>query len=255
MDPRRVWRRIRDWTVYEHPRTRRYVSDAGHATDPASYGSDTAPGIGDGGHPAADAAAREPRRRGAAPGVNVPRVVAWEITRSCNLACAHCRASALHGPYDGELSTAECLTLVGQIAAAGRPILILTGGEPLLRPDIFTIAEAARDAGLRPVMAPNGTLVTAAAAARMKAAGIGRISISIDFPDAAGHDRFRGCPGAFDAALQGVRNAQDAGVEIQINSTITRRNVDHLPRLLALAEEVGAVSFHPFMLVPTGRGK
>jgi radical SAM protein with 4Fe4S-binding SPASM domain len=104
-------------------------------------------------------------------------------------------------------------------------------------------------------MAPNGTLVTAAAAARMKAAGIGRISISIDFPDPVEHDRFRGCPGAFDSALRGIRSAQDAGIEIQINSTITKLNVGYLPRLLALAEELGAVSFHPFMLVPTGRGK
>ncbi|MGZ4199440.1 MAG: radical SAM protein, partial [Thermoleophilia bacterium] len=149
----------------------------------------------------------------------------------------------------------ECLALVEQIAATGAPILILTGGEPLLRPDIFAIAEAARAAGLRPVMAPNGTLITAAAAARMKAAGIGRISISIDFPDAVEHDRFRGCLGAFDSALQGMRRAQDAGIEIQINSTITRLNVGHLPRLLALAEALGAVSFHPFMLVPTGRAK
>ncbi len=181
--------------------------------------------------------------------------MAWEVTRSCNLACAHCRASAANGPYEGELSTAECLELVAQIAAAGKPILILTGGEPLLRPDIFEIAEAAREAGLRAVMAPNGTLVTPVAAARMKTAGIGRISISIDFPDAAEHDRFRGCAGAFDAALQGMRAAQDAGIEIQVNSTITRLNVAYLPRLLALAEELGAVSFHPFMLVPTGRGK
>jgi AdoMet-dependent heme synthase len=220
------------------------------------YGiSDGGPAAGDSGHPAADVAAREPRRRREALDSSAPRVVAWEVTRSCNLACAHCRASARHGPYEGELSTDECLTLVAQIAAAGKPILILTGGEPLLRADIFTIAEAARDAGLRAVMAPNGTLITAANAARMKAAGIARISVSIDFPDAVAHDRFRGCPGAFDSALQGIRVAQDAGIEIQVNSTITRLNVAQLPRLLALAEELGAVSFHPFLLVPTGRGR
>jgi len=213
------------------------------------------PLAGEDGHPAADVAARAPRRGRPALDAGAPRVVAWEVTRSCNLACAHCRASALNGPYEGELSTAECLELVAQIAAAGKPILILTGGEPLLRPDIFTIAAAARDAGLRPVMAPNGTLVTPDTAARMREAGIGRISVSLDFPDAPAHDRFRGCPGAFDAALQGIRHAQDAGIEIQINSTITRLNVALLPRLLALAEELGAVSFHPFMLVPTGRGK
>jgi heme b synthase len=217
--------------------------------------SDGGPAAGDGGHPAADVAAREPRRRREALDSSAPRVVAWEVTRSCNLACAHCRAAAGSGPYEGELSTDECLALVAQIAAAGRPILILTGGEPLLRPDIFTIAQAATDAGLRTVMAPNGTLVTAASAGRMKAAGIARISVSIDFPDPVAHDRFRGCPGAFDSALRGIRAAQDAGIEIQINSTITRLNVELLPRLLALAEELGAVSFHPFLLVPTGRGR
>ena len=112
------------------------TSDRGNDATP--YGiSDTGPGAGDGGHPAADVAARRPRRRGAALDASAPRVVAWEVTRSCNLACAHCRASALHGPYEGELSTAECLELVGRIAATGKPILILTGGEPLLRPDIF----------------------------------------------------------------------------------------------------------------------
>jgi heme b synthase len=210
----------------------------------------TAGGLAD-----ADVVAREPRRSRGLLDASAPRVVAWEVTRSCNLSCAHCRASAANGPYEGELSTHECLALVAQIAAVGKPILILTGGEPLLRDDVFAIATAARDAGLRPVMAPNGTLVTATAAARMAAAGIGRISVSIDFPDAAAHDRFRGCPGAFDAALVGIRNAQDAGIEIQVNATITRLNVGELPRLLALAEELGAVSFHPFMLVPTGRGK
>jgi heme b synthase len=232
---------------------------------PSGPGPGPAPGdtqgVGVGLDPAADgladvdAVAREPRPKRGLLDAGAPRVVAWEVTRSCNLSCAHCRASAAHGPYGGELSTAECLELVAQIAAVGKPILILTGGEPLLRDDVFAIAAAACDAGLRPVMAPNGTLVTAAAAVRTKAAGIGRISVSVDFPDAAAHDRFRGCPGAFDAALAGIRNAQDAGIEIQINATITRLNVGELPRLLALAEGLGAVSFHPFMLVPTGRGK
>ena len=195
-----------------------------------------------------------PRPDGAA-GVAPPRVVAWEVTRSCNLACAHCRASAVHGPYEGELSTAEALTLVDQIASFASPILILTGGEPLMRADVFDIAEHAVAAGLRTVMSPNGTLVTREVAARMKACGIARISVSIDFPTAGEHDRFRGVPGAYDGAVRGVRNAIAAGVEVQINSTITRLNVHHLAALLQLADDLGAVSFHPFMLVPTGRGK
>lgn len=195
------------------------------------------------------------RRRGATLDAPAPRVVAWEVTRSCNLACAHCRASALHGPYENELSPREALRLVDQIAEAGSPILILTGGEPLLREDIFDIAARARDVGLRAVMAPNGTLVTSATARRLAAVGIKRISVSIDFPTAEEHDAFRGCRGAFDGALEGIRNAQAAGVETQVNATITKLNAHHLPALLELAEKVGAVSFHPFMLVPTGRGK
>ena len=124
-----------------------------------------------------------------------------------------------------------------------------------MRPDIWQIAEHAIARGLHAVMAPNGTLVTPEVAARMREVGIRRISISIDYPNAEEHDVFRGVPGAFEGALEGVRNAIAAGVEVQINSTITKMNVRHLPALLALAERAGAVSFHPFMLVPTGRGK
>jgi AdoMet-dependent heme synthase len=184
-----------------------------------------------------------------------PRVIAWEVTRSCNLACVHCRASAVHGPYEGELSTDECLDLADQIADFASPILILTGGDPLMRADIFDIAAHAKQRGLRVVMSPNGTLVSAEVAARMRDVGIGRISVSLDFPTAAEHDEFRGVPGAFDGAVRGIQNALAAGVEVQINSTITKMNVRHLPELLELATKLGAVSFHPFMLVPTGRGK
>jgi len=188
-------------------------------------------------------------------GVAPPRVIAWEVTRSCNLACVHCRASAVHGPYEGELSTEECFTLVDQIASFASPILILTGGDPLMRADIFDIAEHAIGKGLRTVMSPNGTLVTPEVAQRMHDVGIARVSISIDFPSAPEHDEFRGVPGAFDGAVRGIRNCLAAGVEVQINSTITKLNAHYLPDLLKLATDLGAVSFHPFMLVPTGRGK
>jgi len=187
--------------------------------------------------------------------VPLPRVIAWEVTRSCNLACVHCRASAVRGPYGGELSTSEALALVDDIAAVASPILILTGGDPLMRADIFAIAERASAKGLRTVMSPNGTLVTPEVARRLRSVGIARVSISIDFPTAAAHDEFRGVPGAFAGALRGLRNCLDAGVEVQVNSTITQLNVAQLPALLRLAEDLGAVSFHPFMLVPTGRGK
>ena len=183
------------------------------------------------------------------------RLVAWEITRNCNLSCIHCRASATQGPYDGELDTPAALRLIDQIAQVGQPIVILTGGEPMLRPDIYEIADYGTRKGLRMVMAPNGTLITADSARRMRAAGIKRISISLDGATAESHDRFRGVKGAFDAALKGADLAARAGIEFQINTTITKANLDQIPEIQALAVELGAVAHHIFLLVPTGRGK
>ena len=184
-----------------------------------------------------------------------PRLVAWELTRSCNLFCAHCRASARDASYPDELTTAECLTLIDQIAEVSSPILILTGGEPLLRPDLYDIGGYAVTRGLRVVVGTNGTLVTPQKAERLAAIPASRISVSLDFPQSAEQDAFRGMPGAFHDAIAGVKNARAAGLEVQINSTITKRNAGHLPALIELALELGAVAFHPFMLVPTGRGK
>ncbi len=183
------------------------------------------------------------------------KLVAWEITRSCNLSCAHCRASAESGPYAGELSTAQCFALVDQIAEVGKPILILTGGEPLLRQDLFEVGRYASAKGFRVVIGTNGTLVTTEMTERMKTVPISRISISLDFPGAAMQDEFRGQKGAFDLAVAGVKTARKAGIEVQINSTITKRNAAFLPELVELALELDAAAFHPFMLVPTGRGK
>ncbi len=183
------------------------------------------------------------------------RLVAWETTRNCNLSCVHCRASATNGPYAGELDTAQAFTLLDQIAAVGKPIIILTGGEPLLREDIFDIAKHGDGLGLRMVMAPNGTLITRDTAAKMAASGIRRISASIDGATKEFHDRFRGVDGAFDAAIRGIEYVKEAGIEFQINTTITKTNLDQIPRILELAERLGAVAHHIFLLVPTGRGK
>ncbi len=184
-----------------------------------------------------------------------PHIMAWEITRSCNLACVHCRASALRGPYPGELSTEEAFKLVNQIKEVGSPILILTGGDPLHRADALDIAEYAIGQGFRLVMSPNGTTITPEVAGRMYRIGIRRISISLDFPTAEQHDGFRGVPGAFDGAVRGLKIAQEAGIEVQINTTVTKLNVGYLDQILEMAKGLGAVAFHPFLLVPTGRGK
>lgn len=184
-----------------------------------------------------------------------PRMIAWEITRSCNLACVHCRASAVQEPYPGELTTEQAKELIDNIISFSNPIIILTGGEPLERADFFEIAEYGKAKGLRMVVGTNATLLTPETARRLKEVGIPRISVSIDFPAAALHDEFRGVRGAFEEAVRGIKIAQEAGIEIQINSTITKLNVAYLDDLLNLAQELGAVAFHPFLLVPTGRGK
>jgi len=183
------------------------------------------------------------------------QLVAWEITRTCNLFCAHCRASAGYKHYDDELSTEECLRLIDQVIQVGKPIIILSGGEPLVRPDVLEVARYAVSKGLRVVMGSNGTLIDGEMAARLKDVPLSRVAVSIDFPAASLQDDFRGQAGAFAAALAGIANARQAGIEVQINSTLTRLNIAYLDALVALALKVGAVAFHPFLLVPTGRGK
>ena len=183
------------------------------------------------------------------------RMVAWEVTRSCNLACSHCRASALRGPYPGELDTERCLRLIDEIAAVAKPVMILTGGEPLLREDIYTLAAYGDGKGFRMVLATNGTLVIEKTARRMKAAGIKRVSVSLDGPDAASHDAFRGVPGAFAGALAGIEAMRRAELEFQINTTITQANLAQISKIHDLAHHLGAAAHHIFFLVPTGRGK
>jgi AdoMet-dependent heme synthase len=184
-----------------------------------------------------------------------PRLVAWEVTRSCNLNCVHCRASAERGPCTGELDTGKALEILDQIAGTGKPIVILTGGEPLLRKDIFDLARHGTELGLRMVMATNGTLLTAVTAGEIKASGIQRVSISLDGADAESHDKFRQVQGAFDAALNGIGVLKESGIEFQINTTVTRHNRDEVSRILDLAIELKAAAHHIFLLVPTGRAR
>ncbi|MBC7356587.1 MAG: Radical domain protein [Desulfomicrobiaceae bacterium] len=181
------------------------------------------------------------------------RLIAWEVTRSCNLACKHCRAEAHLEPYPNELSTAEAVALIDTFPQVGSPIIIFTGGDPMLRPDVYDLVAHAAALGLRPVMSPNGTLITAETAQRMKAAGVQRCSISIDGPDAASHDAFRGVPGAFAGALRGIEYLRQAGIPFQINTTVTRSNMESFPRIFELCEKLGAAAWHIFLLVPTGR--
>ena len=183
------------------------------------------------------------------------RMIAWEVTRSCNLSCIHCRASAEMGPYEGELTTKQCFDVIDQIVSFAQPVVILTGGEPLMRDDIFEIASYGTQKGLRMVMAPNGTLITEENAEKMKQAGIERVSISIDGATRESHNNFRQMEGAFEGAMRGIEIIKKAGIEFQINSTVSAVNLKEIEAIQELAIKLGAVAHHIFLLVPTGRGK
>lgn len=183
-----------------------------------------------------------------------PRLIFWEVTKGCNLRCIHCRASATELSSPSDLTTSIALRIIDQIAAAGNPILVLSGGEPLYRSDIFQLARYATNRGLRVALATNGTLVTREVARMIVDAGVRRVSISLDGADALTHDTFRGIPGAFDAAVQGLRNLKALGMSVQINMTIARHNARQLPQVLELAKRLGADALHTFLLVPVGCG-
>lgn len=177
------------------------------------------------------------------------------MTQACNLACVHCRAGASCDPAPDQLSFEEGIALIDGIAQVGSPILIMTGGEPLLRPDFFDLAEHAKKSGLRVALATNGVLVTSEVARKVAAVGVDRVSVSLDGPTAEEHDAFRKVGGAFDASLRGIGNLRAAGVPVQINTTLTRRNRGQLAEIMQLAETLDAAAFHVFLLVPTGRAK
>jgi len=184
----------------------------------------------------------------------VPRLVFWETTKGCNLRCIHCRATATELSSPNDLSTAQSLAVIDQIAAMAKPILVLSGGEPLFRADIFQLARYATEKGLLVALATNGTLVTKQVARMISDSGVKRVAISLDGADSRTHDSFRGISGAFDAAVQGLRNLQELGMSTQINMTIARHNARQLPEVLALARSLGADALHTFLLVPVGCG-
>src|SRR5664279_6374074 len=184
----------------------------------------------------------------------IPKWIAWETTQKCNLRCVHCRCSSEMNSSEGDFTTEEGKKLLKEIADFSKPVVVLSGGEPLLRQDIFELAEYGTSLGLRVALATNGTLVTKDVAEKIKHAGIKRVSISLDGSDAATHDSFRGIPGAFDAAVYGMKNMQELGISVQINTTIAKHNAHQLPEVLDLARRLGADALHTFLLVPVGCG-
>ena len=187
--------------------------------------------------------------------MSVPRIIAIETTKRCNLHCIHCRALAGEGLVPGELATAEIFRLFDELAERIKPIVILTGGEPLLRADIFDIARRASDLGFHVAMAPNGTLMDESVAQRMVDSGVQRIGISLDAASAELHDAFRSMPGAFAGAMQGIAAARKAGLPFQINTSVTAFNVEEIPKVHEMAKSLQASGHHIFMLVRVGRGR
>jgi AdoMet-dependent heme synthase len=183
-----------------------------------------------------------------------PRLIFWEVTKGCNLRCVHCRATATELSSINDLPNTKALNIIEQVSQLSLPILVLSGGEPLFREDIYELASYARDRGLRVALATNGTLVTKEVAHKIVDAGVRRVSISLDGADAATHDAFRGIPGAFAGAVQGLRNLKELGMSVQINMTIARHNAHQLPAVLSMARQLGADALHTFLLVPVGCG-
>jgi AdoMet-dependent heme synthase len=184
-----------------------------------------------------------------------PRLVALELTRKCNLNCIQCRALAEFKDYEEELTFEEVTRILSEIRSLGQSIIILTGGEPLLRSDIFDIASYGSKIGLRMVLATNGMLNTPEIIQKMKASGIMRISISIDGASSKTHNLIRGEEGAFEGAVRGIKIAIENGMSVQVNTTITKQNVDEIDGILKLASSLKVASLHLFLLVPTGRAK
>ena len=185
-----------------------------------------------------------------------PFTVAWEITRACALACVHCRAEAQAKRDPRELTTEEALGVVDQIRAVGEPILVVTGGDPLMRPDVYELLEYSVAAGLRTSLAPTASaLVTPRNLARVRDAGVRRIGISLDGPTADVHDRFRGFAGSFKRTMEIVQRIADAGLALQVNTTVTRHNLSTLKAIPEIIATAGAVQWSVFFLVPTGRGR
>ena len=190
-------------------------------------------------------------KNGVAPGKGP--VVVWNCTRTCNLRCRHCYMSSQACSYDGELSTEEALALIGDLAAFHVPVLLFSGGEPLLRPDIFTLVEAARAKGIRPTLSTNGTLITPDMAARIRRAGVGYVGISLDGMEAV-HDQFRGVPGAFQRALEGIRNCRAVGQRVGLRFTLNQHNYGETGAVLDLLEAEGIDRICFYHLVYSGRG-
>lgn len=183
-----------------------------------------------------------------------PMLVIWETTQACDLACVHCRACAKPERNPAELTTIDAYCLLDQVRAFGNPLMVFTGGDPLKRDDLFPLMKYSVSLGLRTNVSPSATpLLTDKVIHAFKDCGLARMAISLDGPDAETHDSFRGIPGTFDRAMKALRVAQEIGLDTQIQTTVTRRNMHKLRETAALVEEIGGKMWSVFFLVVTGR--
>ncbi|HID97890.1 MAG TPA: radical SAM protein [Thermodesulfobacteriaceae bacterium] len=182
--------------------------------------------------------------------------LAWEITRRCNLRCVHCRSSSnLEVKEHPDFSLSEAFRTLDDIASFAKPVVVLSGGEPLLRQDVFQIAKYGTEKGLRMCLATNGTLVTPKICVRIRESGIRMVSLSLDGSSADVHDDFRQQPGAFDGTINAAGLFREHGISFLINSSFTKRNQDEIEKTYRLTKELGATAWYMFMIVPTGRGE
>jgi MoaA/NifB/PqqE/SkfB family radical SAM enzyme len=180
-------------------------------------------------------------------------VVIWNLVRRCNLTCKHCYSGSTNVDFPGELATGEVYRVMDDLKAFGVPVLILSGGEPLMRRDIFEVSRRAKDLGFYVGLSTNGTLIDAPTAGRIAETGYDYVGISIDGIGAT-HDRFRGEPGSFEAAMGGVRRCREAGIKVGLRFTMTQDNADELPQMLELMEAEGVDKFYFSHLNYGGRG-
>ena len=185
-----------------------------------------------------------------------PFIVIWEITRACDLACRHCRAEAIDWHDPRELSTEEGLDLIDQVHSMGSQVMVLTGGDPAKRDDIFDLIRHGADLGLRMATIPAATQkLTPLLIRKLKSAGLAQIALSLDGPSAEIHDTFRGVQGAFDLTMKGAEYIRDAGIPLQINTTFSDYNLEYFDEIAELVKSLGVVFWEVFFLVPMGRGK
>ena len=185
-----------------------------------------------------------------------PKWIAWEITRRCNLRCVHCRSSSqLEVEGHPDFSLDEAKRGLDDIRSYASPVVVLSGGEPLLRPDVFDIARYGTALGLRMCLATNGSLVTADTCRQITESGIRMVSLSLDGSTATVHDDFRNQPGAFDGVMNAIRLFNAHNIDFLVNSSFTKRNQDEAPKIHQLVKSLGATAWYLFMIVPTGRGE